>query len=46
MKKLVEEWLAFADKDLKTISKIISDECLSNVVAFLRINALKSALKH
>ena len=34
MKKLAEEWLAFADKDLKTILKIINDEYLTNVVAF------------
>ena len=34
MKKLAEEWLIYADKDLKTIEKILDEEYLTNVAAF------------
>ncbi|QEN04595.1 HEPN domain-containing protein [Thiospirochaeta perfilievii] len=34
MNKLVNEWLSFASKDLKTVVKLIDDPDLTNVVAF------------
>ncbi len=34
MKKLAEEWLKHAEKDLLTIERIIDEEYLTNIVAF------------
>jgi len=45
MKKLAEEWLAHADKDLKTIIKIIDEEYLSNVTAFHSHQCIEKCFK-
>ena len=45
MKKLAEDWLWFADKDLKTISKIVSDDYLSNISAFHSHQCIEKCFK-
>jgi HEPN domain-containing protein len=34
MKKLVNDWIVLAEKDIKAASLIINEECLTNIVAF------------
>ena len=45
MKKLVEEWLRYAENDLRTISKIIDDEHLTNVVTFHSHQCIEKSFK-
>jgi HEPN domain-containing protein len=45
MKKQVEEWYYFADQDMLTVSKIIDDPNLTNVVAFHCQQAVEKYLK-
>ena len=46
MKKLVEDWLFFAERDLKTAEKIIKDdEPFTNIIAFHCQQAIEKYLK-
>jgi HEPN domain-containing protein len=45
MKKLAEDWLVHADKDLKTIVKILDEDYLSNVVAFHSHQCIEKCFK-
>ena len=45
MKKLAEEWLRFAEKDLLTIEKILSENELTNIVAFHSHQCIEKAFK-
>ena len=44
MKKLAEEWLRYAEKDLLTIEKIIDEECLTNIIAFHSQQCIEKAV--
>lgn len=45
MKKLVKEWLKYAEKDLLTIEKIIDEEYLTNVIAFHAQQCIEKSFK-
>ena len=45
MKKLAEEWLAFAEKDLLTIEKLLDETELTNIVAFHSHQCVEKAFK-
>lgn len=45
MNEQAEYWLAFAEKDLKTIEKIIEERDLTNVVAFHSHQCIEKSLK-
>ena len=45
MKKLAEEWLRFADKDIKTIDYILQESELTNIVAFHSHQCLEKSFK-
>lgn len=45
MKRQAEEWLVSAGDDLKVIEKIISDESLTNMIAFHSQQAIEKAFK-
>ncbi len=45
MNKLVNEWLAFAYKDLKAVIKLLDDPDLTNVVAFHTHQCIEKSFK-
>jgi HEPN domain-containing protein len=45
MKKLVNDWILLAEKDIKTASMIINDEFLTNIVAFHCQQAIEKYFK-
>jgi len=45
MKKLAEEWLKFAEKDLLTIEKLLDEIELTNIVAFHSHQCVEKAFK-
>ena len=45
MKKLTEEWLRYAEKDLLTVEKIINEEYLTNIIAFHSQQCIEKAFK-
>jgi HEPN domain-containing protein len=45
MKKLVDDWIMLAEKDVKTASIIINEEYLTNVVAFHCQQAIEKYFK-
>ncbi|MBI9109342.1 MAG: HEPN domain-containing protein [Spirochaetales bacterium] len=45
MKKLAEEWLIHADKDIKTIEKIIDEQYLTNITAFHSHQCIEKSFK-
>ena len=45
MKKLADEWLKFAEKDLKTIEHILQEHELTNIVAFHSHQCLEKSFK-
>jgi HEPN domain-containing protein len=46
MKKLADDWMMLAEKDVKTASIIINEEYLTNVVAFHCQQAIENILRH
>lgn len=45
MKKQAEDWLSFAEDDLKLIEKIIDEESLTNMMVFHSQQAIEKSLK-
>lgn len=45
MKKLVKDWLLYAEKDLITITEIIDNNLLFNIVAFHSHQCIEKAFK-
>jgi HEPN domain-containing protein len=45
MKKLINDWIILAEKDIKTASLIISEEYLTNIVAFHCQQAIEKYFK-
>jgi HEPN domain-containing protein len=45
MKKLVDDWIVLAEKDIKTASIIINEEYLTNIVAFHCQQAIEKYFK-
>lgn len=45
MNKLVNEWLSFANKDLKTVVKLLDDPELTNIVAFHTHQCIEKSFK-
>lgn len=45
MNKLANEWLSFAEKDLKTVAKLLNDPDLTNIVAFHTHQCIEKSFK-
>ncbi|MDR1099862.1 MAG: HEPN domain-containing protein [Treponema sp.] len=45
MKKLVNDWVVLAEKDIKAASMIINEESLTNIVAFHCQQAIEKYFK-